>query len=112
MPIDFEKMSTFEIAFDLATGKLNEFEKLQALNVIRNRDKNPQISENKKSQKEAAPSSDNLAVKPPLKGSKTEMIYNLALEGRSVLECYYAIKGQGFKVHLPEIYRVFKKYKL
>src|SRR5690242_13288291 len=107
---ELNKLSTYDLAFNLATGRFDAEEKLEVLNIIKQREENSTKSISIK---------DNLngSVKkpkttPPLKGSKAERIYNLLKEGKTASEVYQ-IMNKGKKkpyVYHPEIYRVGKDY--
>jgi hypothetical protein len=106
-----ENLTTFELAFNLATGKYSEGEKLEVLRIIQDRDIKKRYSTSGSSEAEGGSSPSNeKQKKAPLKGSKAEKIYRLGLEGRTPQECYEALTKKGTTVYYPEIYRVFKRY--
>jgi hypothetical protein len=110
---DFHDMTTFELAFNLATGKYGEAEKFEALKVIQERDQRDRDHYlNPSPNNQSGNVSEKAAIKPPLKGSKSEKIYKLAMEGKTPQECFEILNKKGTTVYYPEIYRVFKRYSL
>lgn len=104
-----ESMSTFDLALKLARQELEtEFERTEALLIIQKRELKPK--------EESTISSDTkdgivkTMTKPPLKGSKTEKIYNLFKEGKTPVEVYDILTSKKITVYYPEIYRVQREY--
>ena len=109
--IDFVRMTTFELAFNLATGKYTEHEKFEALKVIQERDATAkEVYLDNSSNVRQPEFYKEKTAKPPLKGSKSEKIFNLAMEGKSPQEAFEILNKKGNKVYYPEIYRVYKRY--
>lgn len=121
---DLSNLTTFDLAFNLATGKYNAEEKMEALAIIKDRDLNkvskdvgstnytkffpnntPQPSLNEiKSYNQPTKS------KPPLEGSKSKKIHSLLMEGKTVKQVGDELRKQGAKTTPSEIYRVAKNY--
>lgn len=106
---ELNNLSTFDLAFNLATGKYNEKDKFEALAIIKSRDQNEgktprQTSSNTPSSKASKPK----IKKKPLKGSKAEKIQALIDEGKTAREIYDALTKKKVKVYYPEIYRLIK----
>jgi hypothetical protein len=97
-------LTTFDLAFNLATGKYNESDKFTALEIIKDRSVDqhtgtPTTNLPKKSKKK------------PLKGSKAEKILQLYDSGvNSATDIFNALKKKKIKAYYPEIYRVLRKY--
>lgn len=105
--VDFNSMTTFDLAFNLATGQYSEAEKFEVLKVIRSREiKLDEYSEGSRTSNE----SEKINTRPPLKGSKSEKIYKIGLKGKSPQECFEIFSREGTTIYLPEIYRVYKRY--
>src|SRR4051812_30918109 len=104
---NLKSMSTFDLAYKLAMGEFtSEVERFNALLIIKDRDSNQQnndvsIDANVITKK---------SVKPPMKGSKTEKIFNLFKEGKTPVEVYDVLTNQKVNVYHPEIYRVQRDY--
>jgi hypothetical protein len=105
---DLKSLSTFDIAFNLATGQYDEKQKFEALAIIRERDtKNISIQSNPQ---RVNGSSKPKTTKPPLKGSKAEKIFNLLDSGKTVKDVYEMLNKKNTTVYYPEIYRIAKMY--
>lgn len=102
---ELNKLTTFDLAFNIATGKYKtEEEKFTALDIIKSRENNTSatlVSATKK-------------IKPkkvPLKGSKAELIQKLIDKGMSAKEIFDYMndkknKLKWKKTYYPEIYRL------
>jgi hypothetical protein len=96
-------MSTYDLSFRLAFNQFeSELERTLALTIIQERDFKPKEPD--------VESTETKAVKPPLKGSKTEKIYNLFQEGKTPAEIYDVLTKKKVVVYYPEIYRVQREY--
>ena len=102
---NFTELSTFDLAFNLATGKYSEKEKFEILEIIKSREGNS--PEAKQAKEKPA-----TKVKPPLPGSKAEKIYNLLKSGKEVKEVYEMLKKKKLIIYYPEIYRIKRDYNL
>lgn len=98
---DLNTVSTFDLAFNLATGKYDEKRKFEALSIIREREEGKAIP-------------IGVIRKPktklPLKGSKTEKIWKLLSAGKTPTETYQTLKHKGEVISPSEVYRVGKDY--
>lgn len=101
--IDFDLLSTFDLAFNLATGKYSELEKFEALQIIKERDL--------KQARNLTVVPEERKIKVPLKGSKAEKILKLVDSGKTAKEIYDLLNSKGIKVYYPEIYRFIKRTK-
>jgi hypothetical protein len=115
---DLSTLTTFDLAFNLATGIYSETEKLEALRIIKDRERKA-VEKGKSHSEEATPTSPASfpthsrkgKIKLPKTGSKTEVIYTLLNGGSAqVSDVYNELKKKGVKVFKPEIYRVAKLY--
>ena len=106
-------LSTFDLAFNLASGTYNEQEKFEVLKIIKEREINP--NKNLKRDVEEANTTEESSYqkikskKPPLPGSKAEKIQKMLDAGKTPKEILEILKKKNIKVHYPEIYRLKKK---
>lgn len=102
--IDLNSLSTFDIAFNLATGQYDEKTKFIALSIIREREAGkilPLVNQ---------PVIRKAKTKPPLKGSKAEKIWKLLNSGKTATETYQILKNKNEVISPSEVYRVGKDY--
>lgn len=115
----FLTLSTFQLAFGLATGKFSESEKLEVLGVIEQREptrsyKNDQAivdnSTNTTAQahREVTPKK----TKRPLPGSKAAKILTLLEMGKTPGEVVEALEKKKVNIYAAEVYRLKKNYGL
>lgn len=107
-----QDLSTFDLAFNLATGVYNEQQKFEALKIIRSRDTKTPIVETVSVNNAVEEKITNQVItqnKKPLKGSKAEKIQKLIDTGKTAKEIYEKLNNSGTKVYYPEIYRLMKK---
>lgn len=102
-------LSTYDLAFNLATGKYNDSEKLYVLDIIRQRG-NTGGSSIKANPAPPIPIALTSKIKLPAEGSKSEKIYKLFKDGKSPSEIKALLKKQKITTYDAEIYRVKKKY--
>ena len=111
---DLEELSTYDIAFNLWKGEYKtEDERHHALMVIKERDlrKNTQSNDSQASKK--APLGQLKVredVKPPLKKSKRELIFNLLKEQKLYQEIIEILAKKKYSSTPSEIYSVRNKY--
>jgi hypothetical protein len=100
------EMSTYDLSFRLAFNQFEtEIERAIALQIIQLRDFKPKEPDNTDTVDNTLKTS-----KPPLKGSKTEKIFNLFNEGKTPVEIHEALTKKKITVYYPEIYRVQRDY--
>lgn len=99
---NLEQLTTFDLAFNLATGKYTEEEKFIALDIIRSRDI--------KGTTAASSSPKPKIKKKPLEGSKAEKILSLHKQGKSPKEIGEILKKKKIIAYPAEIYRVINNY--
>lgn len=106
--INLNELTTFDLAFNLATGKYDEKDKFEALSIIKSREQSSSLS----ASQQPVATELNKAKKPPLAGSKAEKILKMVNDGKSAKQIYESLnKTKGVTVYYPEIYRVIKTYK-
>lgn len=103
---EFESMTSFDLAFNIAMKKYEHDDMMLALDVIKGRDVRLPEKQVNKSHEEKI----NTKRKLPLKGSKAERIYKLALEGKTPQQCFEILQKGKQPIYQAEIYRVFKNY--
>jgi hypothetical protein len=99
-------LTTFDLAFNLASGIYNEQEKFEVLKIIKDRELN--VKDVSVESKEKIINNPNKAKKPPLPGSKAEKIQKLLNAGKTAKEILESLNKKGIKVYYPEIYRLRK----
>jgi hypothetical protein len=103
---EMNKLTTFDLAFNLATGKYKtEEEKFAVLEIIKGRDATNVVTAALSPRKKVAPK------KAPLKGSKAEKIQELINKGKTAREIFDYMndkknKLKWKKTYYPEIYRL------
>lgn len=121
---DLESLSTFDLAFNIALGKYDPDQKMQALSIIKERDTNNNLKRGRKPKAakvipvQAAPqpvveNKSNVPpakTKLPLEGSKSEKIYLLLKDNKTVKQVGKELLAQGVKTTPSEIYRVGRQY--
>lgn len=107
---ELTKLTTFDLAFNLATGKFKtEEDKFIALDIIKSREANPTTAGSTGKVKDRN-------KKPPLKGSKAEYIQKLIDKKMSAKDIFDFMndkknKLKWKKTYYPEIYRLINASK-
>jgi|GEM_PF-4896379 len=105
---NLQHLSTFDLFFNMASGKYSDAEKMEILNIIKEREDNtkPTIVT---ASKPGIVKQYNI-TKPPLPGSKAEKIKKLLDEGKSANQVFLELKKKKVKIYKAEIYRIIKNF--